>query len=292
MFENIAKKYKARGLSGIVEAINRRLFPKQIKFYDVVKGVVSNGSGFEIGGTSFIFTDSGQIPLYKHINHLDNCNFSGNTVWEGEINKNYEYKYHKSKNVGTQYILEATNLKGIDDGKYDFLLSSHMIEHTANPIKALKEWLRVIKVDGHMVLVIPHKDGTFDHRRPTTTIDHLIDDFENNMDEYDLSHLEEILNLHDLKLDPDAGTYDDFKKRSQVNHENRCLHHHVFTAKLAVELMDYLKVNIKTIESIAPSHILVVVQKVKENIVFDNSNIISYVNSSNFNSPFISDQSS
>jgi len=291
MFRNIVKKYKARGLSGIVDAANRRLFPKKIKFYEVVKDIVSSGRGFEVGGASFIFTDSGQIRLYKYIKHLDNCNFSGNTVWEGEISKRYEYRYHRSRGAGTQYILEATDLKGIDDDKYDFLLSSHMIEHTANTIQCINEWLRVIKENGHLVLVIPHKDGTFDHKRPTTTLEHFIEDYKNDVDEYDLTHLDEILKTHDLKLDPDAGTFEEFKNRSQLNYENRCLHHHTFTARNVVELMDYLRLKIMVIECIAPSHILVVVQKVKENNAIDNSNIINYINSSDFKSPFISDQS-
>jgi hypothetical protein len=53
-------------------------------------------------------------------------------------------------------------------------------------------------------------------------------DYKNNIGEDDLSHLEEILKLHDLSLDPPAGTFEQFKARSLKNIENRCLHHHVF----------------------------------------------------------------
>jgi len=259
MVKSIKSIYKARGVSGVLSAIMRRLFPKKIKSYELIKAVVTKGHGFEIGGSSNIFKDTGLIPVYRHIKNLDNCNFSRNTVWEGQIDTSYEYNYHKSKKVGTQYILEATNLEKLEDNKYDFLLSSHMIEHTANPIKALKEWLRIVKTGGYMILVVPHKDGTFDHKRPITAIEHLIEDYENNIDEYDLTHLDEILKFHDLKLDPDAGTYKEFEKRSQVNHDNRCLHHHTFTTKTIVELMDYLQVEIRAIEAMRPSHILVVI---------------------------------
>ncbi len=288
MLKNIIKKYKSRGLSGVVSTIKRRLLPPKIKSYEIAQKIVSSGSGFEIGGSSFIFTDGGLIPLYKHINSLDNCNFSGTTVWEGDISKKLEYKYHKSKPIGRQYILEATDLKDISDEKYDFVLSSHMIEHTANPIKTLKEWLRIIKADGHLVLVIPHKDGTFDHKRPTTTVEHMIEDYKNGTDEYDLTHLDEILEYHDLKLDPDAGTFEEFKTRSLKNYENRCLHQHTFTAPLVAELMDYLQVSIEAIESIAPTHILVLVKKVKEKV--DNRDILNFVNSSSYDTPFKSDK--
>lgn len=288
MLKNIIKKYKSRGLSGVASTIKRRLFPPKIKSYEIAQKIVSSGSGFEIGGSSFIFSDGGLIPLYKHINSLDNCNFSGTTVWEGDISKKLEYKYHKYKPIGRQFILEATNLKDISDEKYDFVLSSHMIEHTANPIKTLKEWLRIIKIEGHLVLVIPHKDGTFDHKRATTTLEHMIEDYKNDINEYDLTHLDEILEYHDLKLDPDAGTFEEFKERSLKNYDNRCLHQHTFTTITVARLMDYLQVSIEAIESIAPSHILVLVKKVKEKA--DNRDILNFVNSSSYDTPFKSDR--
>lgn len=288
MLKNIIKKYKSRGLTGVISTIKRRLLSPKIESYELVKSIVSSGSGFEIGGTSFIFSDGGLIPLYKHINALDNCNFSGTTVWEGDISKKLEYKYHKSKPIGRQYILEATDLKDISDEKYDFVLSSHMIEHTANPIKTLKEWLRIIKTDGHLVLVIPHKDGTFDHRRPTTSLEHMIEDYETNMDEYDLTHLDEILEYHDLKLDPDAGTFEEFKARSLKNYENRCLHQHTFITITVAKLMDYLQLSIEVIEPIAPEHILLVVKKTKG--VVDNKKILEDIESENYFTPFKSDK--
>jgi hypothetical protein len=62
------------------------------------------------------------------------------------------------------------------------VLSSHCLEHVANPILALREWLRVMTPDGTLVLVLPHKEGTFDHQRPTTTLGHMIDDYEREDD--------------------------------------------------------------------------------------------------------------
>ena len=77
-----------------------------------------------------------------------------------------KYVYDKNHHPGKQYILEATELYEINSNTYDFLLSSHMLEHTANPIKALKEWKRIIKDKGYLILIVPHKDGTFDDNIP------------------------------------------------------------------------------------------------------------------------------
>ena len=40
----------------------------------------------------------------------------------------------------------------------DFVFSSHLLEHLEDPVKALKEWWRLLKVKGNLVLYLPHKD--------------------------------------------------------------------------------------------------------------------------------------
>ena len=77
-----------------------------------------------------------------------------------------------------------------------------MVEHTANPIKAIKEWMRVLKNKGSLIIVFPDKDRTFDNKRPVTSLNHLIDDYVANTEEDDLTHLPEILNLHNFYKDP------------------------------------------------------------------------------------------
>ena len=60
----------------------------------------------------------------------------------------------------------------------------------------------------------------------------LIDKYKRNVGEDDLSSLDEILKLHDLSKDKQAGNLAQFKKRSLDNFSNRCLHHHVFDLNL------------------------------------------------------------
>lgn len=44
-----------------------------------------------------------------------------------------------------------------EDGQFDYIYSSHCLEHVDNEIDTITEWFRVIKTHGHLVLVVPHK---------------------------------------------------------------------------------------------------------------------------------------
>jgi SAM-dependent methyltransferase len=61
------------------------------------------------------------------------------------------------------------------DGTLDYVLSSHVIEHFFDPVKALKEWHRVIRPGGYIFIIAPHMDRTFDEFRDPTPVSELID---------------------------------------------------------------------------------------------------------------------
>jgi SAM-dependent methyltransferase len=61
---------------------------------------------------------------------------------------------------------------------FDCLLNSHVFEHLANPVRALLEWIRVVRHEGIIYSILPHRDITSeDARLPLTTIRHQFDDF-------------------------------------------------------------------------------------------------------------------
>lgn len=206
------------------------------------------GHGLEIGGPSQIFTRRGALPLYPRVNRLDNCVFGAN-VWD------------QSHPVpGEHFIAEATALDFAANASYDFVVSSHMLEHTANPLKALREWYRVLK-PGPLFLAVPHRDRTFDHRRPVTTFTHLLQDYEEDRNEDDLTHLPEILALHDLTRDPQAGTAEQFRERSERNAQYRCLHQHVFDERLIRQALEHAGFRVEDVRCIDPIHIVALAYK-------------------------------
>jgi ubiquinone/menaquinone biosynthesis C-methylase UbiE len=62
----------------------------------------------------------------------------------------------------------------VPDESQDFVISSHVIEHFFDPIKAIKEWLRVIRPRGYIFIIAPHKERTFDRNRARTTLEELV----------------------------------------------------------------------------------------------------------------------
>ncbi len=237
-----------------IEDIYRQFFPKRFKDYKEICNRLKGLNGIEIGGPTSAFKRNGFLPIYKSINNLDNVNFSNETIWEGELIDGNNFIVENT--AGKQFIREASDLKGIEDDSYSFLLSSHNIEHLANPLKAIQEWKRVVKPNGYFLFVVPNKKGTFDHRRPVSTFEHLKEDFESNIDERDDTHFQEVLDLHDLSKDPSGLDLDAFKKRTNSNFLNRCLHHHVFDLELLDQIAKSTSIEVLILKEFSTIHLV------------------------------------
>jgi SAM-dependent methyltransferase len=190
----------------------------------------SNKVGIEIGGPS----STGSI-IYKHASNIDNVIFSKNTIWS---NHTEEYNYYENKK-GKVIVNDAVDITLVENNCYDFCFSSHSLEHIANPLKAIKEWLRIVKKDGSIIIIVPEKSVCFDHKREYSKFSTLLSQYEKNVGEDDLSTLPEILKNHDLSMDLPAGDLGAFTKRSLDNFNNRCLHHYVYNDVLLLEICNY-----------------------------------------------------
>jgi SAM-dependent methyltransferase len=235
---NVVRALSDDGVVSVARRASSAAFPRQALRGCGALAFVENKVGLEIGGPSQVFGRMGLFPVYEAAERVDNCNFADATIWEGSVTAGRTFRFNSRRAPGEQFIAEATRLEPIESGAYDFVLSSHAIEHCANPLRALGEWMRVLRPGGLLALVAPHRDGTFDHRRPLTTLAHLIDDFDRSVGEDDTTHLDEILRLHDLSLDPGGGDAATFEARALRNADNRCLHHHVFDTALAREMVE------------------------------------------------------
>jgi SAM-dependent methyltransferase len=53
---------------------------------------------------------------------------------------------------------DAQRLENVDDEAFDFLFSSHCLEHMRDPEESLANWIRVVRPGGHLVVVVPDED--------------------------------------------------------------------------------------------------------------------------------------
>lgn len=234
----------------------------RLRFWGKLKQGFQKKHGIEIGGPSSLFKSLGLLPIYTAASQVDVCNYDYNTIWEGELTEGFNFK-PEGKVIGKQIVCDGGDLAIVADESYDFLLSSHNLEHFANPLSAVREWLRILKNNGLIILVLPDPQKTFDRLRPVTEFSHLIEDFEANVQESDKTHLQEVILKTDFAIYPKriANTLEAFIDLCNDNYNNRCMHHHVFNFALMNDIFEYLNVKKIFQTKAQPYHLIVVGQK-------------------------------
>lgn len=53
---------------------------------------------------------------------------------------------------------DAQRMEGVEDNSYDFVHSSHCLEHLYDPYEAFKNWIRICRPGGHLIVCIPDED--------------------------------------------------------------------------------------------------------------------------------------
>ncbi len=191
---------------------------------------LKNCKGLEIAGPSEVMRP---LQIYVDPAHLDNMHL---------FTKPGLFVVPGKTSPGMTFYGDASDMSFIKPESYDFVFSSHMLEHTVNPLKILKEMTRVIKSGGHCVLVLPFKDLTFDHRRPITKFQHLLEHFEKNDTEQDsiMDHVTpELLAQYDFSRDFPAVGPRELIARCKQNAANRLFHVHVFDFALISQCMEF-----------------------------------------------------
>jgi SAM-dependent methyltransferase len=66
---------------------------------------------------------------------------------------------------------DAQYLSTVTDNSFDFAVSSHCLEHMVDPVIALRNWLRVIRRKGHLIITVPDED-LYEQRRWPSFFNH------------------------------------------------------------------------------------------------------------------------
>ncbi len=87
--------------------------------------------------------------------------------------------------------LDVDGLSDVADASYDVVVASHVIEHLANPLKALVELQRVLRPGGRLVLIVPDRHHTFDSARVPTPFAHVLGEYYAGVTDVDEAHIRE-----------------------------------------------------------------------------------------------------
>ena len=255
---------------------------KRYENYKLYTSSLKNLSGLEIGGSSWVWMTV--LPIYQSIKKLDNVSIpsideensyemnptsryttgqimNATLGWEKANDGNNKFNWFLLKK-GNIFFQDAVNLDKIESEKYDFVISSNVLEHIANPLKALNEFKRVIKKDGYIVIIVPYYKYTFDYKRPVTTIEHIREDFKNSVGEDDLTALNEVLELTDESSEvhnnhPNKNfDKNSFEAHCKENFKNRGMHHHVFDVDLLSSIANEVDLKVLDINYLDTSCVL------------------------------------
>jgi len=191
--------------------------------------------GLEIGGPSGNFYHT--IPIYKFIKKLDGFNMFDNNNWQKIFSSEYKLPQEwdvSNKVLGKQYNYDISeNIE--HDKKYDFILTNHVIEHFANPLKCIFNMKKLLKDESYIITVLPHYKYIFDRKRKLTKFDHIVQDYLYDIGEDDKTHISDFIDNFDTTYS-DIGT---IVEDSKMNFKKRTVHYHTYNDVTSKMLFEY-----------------------------------------------------
>jgi predicted SAM-dependent methyltransferase len=126
-----------------------------------------NGEGIEVGALHRPL----RVPASARVRYVDRMPVA-------ELRCHYPELAEYSL-VPVDIIGSAEDLSALVDNSVDFVIANHLLEHLEYPIRGLLEFFRVLRPSGIVYLALPDQRMGIDHRRPLTSVDHLMDEHYN-----------------------------------------------------------------------------------------------------------------
>lgn len=135
--------------------MTKRIFPESRLAHRYLDGL----TGLEIGA-------SAHNPFGLDTKNVDIADAFNRSVYK-------KRELQISGEVAPIDIIAPGDKLPVPDESVDFVISSHVLEHFADPIAALLEWYRVVKPSGYVYMIVPHMERTFDRDRERTVLTRL-----------------------------------------------------------------------------------------------------------------------
>jgi SAM-dependent methyltransferase len=159
------------------------------------------------------------------------------------IDRFAEYAHEPTR---ADYYGDACDLPFFDCS-LQYVASSHLLEHVANPLAALAEWYRVLTHGGAIYMVVPDRRKTFDYRRPLTSPEHMLEDYRQQVTQSDGTHIDDFVYGVDWRqFSPPTPDHEEQTARDQLAEGYRRavdagqeinIHFHVFESGVLTELL-------------------------------------------------------
>lgn len=137
-------------------------------------------------------------------------------------------------------LSDSERFDGVPTGEFDFVVANHVLEHVTDPIGALVEWHRILKSDGLLLISLPDKRYTFDHRRKRTPLAHLEEDHHSTLDPQlrNDGHLLEWAE-HVERLQPGSAAFEEWV--ADQRRRGFAVHNHVWVLQDLLALLAHLR---------------------------------------------------
>jgi len=123
---------------------------------------------FDLDKRSTLEAGPGMDPLFKNATFMEYLS-------KEQLSKVLGYKQDK---ICCDFVGSITNIPA-DDKSYSASASVHVIEHTTDPLKAIREQIRVTKISGHVLIIIPnYRASKYDFKRKPFDISYFLEQHE------------------------------------------------------------------------------------------------------------------
>ncbi len=130
----------------------------------------------------------------------------------------------------------------VPDNHYDFVFSSHVLEHSPNILYALKEQLRIVKKGGLVYAVIPDKNHTYDVLRQTVPLQVLVQRLDNHDFSIPADLVEDLLmntTGHPMYTDKSPARLQELIQNPSSMH-----HYYVYDCENVTAILNWLQINL------------------------------------------------
>ncbi len=184
-----------------------------------------SGDGIEIGALHQPL----RIPSGTRVKYVDK--------FPEEVLKKHYPELDSLPLVHVDIIDDGEILSRIGDSTQDFVIANHFLEHCRDPIGAIGNMLRVLKKDGVLYMAVPDKRFTFDAPRPTTSLQHLLEDHKDHGENSKRQAYEEwAKTFKELNHTADIAA-----ETARLMYIDYSIHFHVWTQKEILELISSLE---------------------------------------------------